>query len=157
VLENIDPSVEYASCGGALQPFDITAQLSDFYAQTDTLFAPQTQFRIAFFQEGLQLMGIFFQVDRPALVGLVEGDVDIDAALADIRIDIFYFSAQFVSVDHGCIPFALPVFLVSENTAATDSAGQTAIYFISHFTAALVVRLWGLQRIYASLITCIQI
>jgi hypothetical protein len=36
-------------------------------------------------------MGLFFQVDRPALVGLIEGDVDIDAALADIRIDLLIF------------------------------------------------------------------
>jgi hypothetical protein len=92
------------------QPFDIPTQLSDFQAQTDTLLALKAQFRITFFQEGLQLMGLFFQVDRPALVGLIEGDVDIDAALADIRIDLLDFLTKLIFIDHGCFPFMLSRF-----------------------------------------------
>ena len=61
------------------------------------------------FIEGLQSMAIFSQVDPPALVVLIEGNLDVDAAITDIRIDLFYFHAWLVIVDKTLFPFTLPM------------------------------------------------
>jgi hypothetical protein len=89
----------------ALHARDSVAQLTDFNAQADTLSALQAEFRISFFQKGLHSAGTLFQIDHPPLVGLIECNIDINAAFSDVRINIFDLLAKFVFIDHGCSPF----------------------------------------------------
>jgi hypothetical protein len=70
----------------ALHTRDTVSQLSDFNAQADTLSALQARLRISFFQKGLHSAGTLFQIDHPPLVGLIEGNIDINAAFSDDRI-----------------------------------------------------------------------
>jgi hypothetical protein len=65
---------------------DSVPQLTDFNAQADTLSALQAEFRISFFQKSLHSVGTLFQIDHPPLVGLIEGNIDINATFSDDRI-----------------------------------------------------------------------
>jgi hypothetical protein len=84
-----------------LHLLNIITKLSDFDAQADALPVLQAQFRVAFLQKSLQLMRAFFQIDPPPLVFFIKGNIDIDAALADIRIKISNFLAKLVFIYHG--------------------------------------------------------
>jgi hypothetical protein len=82
-------------------------QLTDFNAKADTLSALYAEFRISFFQISLHSAGALFQIDHPPLVGLIECNIDINAAFSDVRIDIFDLAAKFVFIYHGSSPFLL--------------------------------------------------
>jgi len=84
----------------AFEAFDIAAQLSDFESHPDTFLGEHAFLGFVFLKERFQLVAVFFEMDHPGIFLFVKFDIYVDAALADIRVEFFYFLAQGLIVDH---------------------------------------------------------
>jgi hypothetical protein len=75
--------------------------LGDLDTEANALSTEHTFLCVALLEMGLQFETAFVQIDDPGLLLVVIGDIDIDAAFADIRVELDDFGTELRFIDHG--------------------------------------------------------